>query len=75
MMGFKLIKETTQEEMIEELLASQRRMMEKMKINELKKYIIHDRQCQVTKRLVEEADLEDSSSGITGFLGLGGGDD
>jgi hypothetical protein len=75
MMGFKLIKEMTQEEMIEELLASQRRMMEKMKINELKKYIIHDRQCQVTKRLVEEADLEDSSSGITGFLGLGGGDD
>jgi hypothetical protein len=75
MMGFKLIKEMTQEEMIEELLASQRRMMGAMSVNDLKKYIIHDRQCQVTKRLVEEADLDDASSGITGFLGLGRDDD
>ena len=75
MMGFKLIKEMTQEEMIEELLASQRRMMEGMSLNDLKKYIIHDRQCQVTKRLVEEADLEDSPFGIQGLLGMNGSDD
>lgn len=75
MMGFKLIREMTKEEMIEESLASQRRMMTDMSNDVLKRYIIHDRQCQVTKRLVEEADLDDASTGITGFLGLGGSDD
>ena len=72
-MGFKLIREMTKEEMIEELLASQKRLMEAMELDTLKRYIIHDRQCQVTKRLVEEADLEEAPW-PTGLIGWGGND-
>jgi len=70
MMGFKLIREMTKEEMIEELLAGQKEMMVLMDEDNLKRYIIHHRHTQVMKRLVEEADLQEST-GITGFLGWG----
>jgi len=69
-MGFKLIREMTQEEMIEELLAGQKALMAEMDMDTLKKYIIHYRQGQVTKRLVEEADLSPEAYPI-GFLGFG----
>jgi len=69
-MGFKVIREMTKEEMIEELLAGQKEMMVTMELDSLKRYIIHYRQSQVTKRLVEEADLQDTPW-PSGLLGMG----
>jgi hypothetical protein len=69
-MGFKLIKEMTKEELIEELLAGQKEVMEAMEVDNLKRYVIHHRQTQVTKRLIEEADLEEAPW-PTGLIGWG----
>jgi len=68
-MGFKVIREMTKEEMIEELLAGQREIMVMMEMDNLKRYIIHYRQSQVTKRLIEEADLQEAPwpSGLLGM--------
>lgn len=68
--GFKIIREMTKEEMIEELLQAQREHLEKLGENELKQYIISVRTHQTQHRLMEEADL-DQPRGILGMFGMG----
>lgn len=68
MMGFKIIREMTKEEMVEELLAGQRVAMNKADLDTLKGYVIQARLHQTHERLMEEADIE-RPQGIFGMLG------
>lgn len=72
--GFKIIREMTKEEMIEELLQAQREHLEKLGENELKQYIISVRTHQTQHRLMEEADLE-QPRGFLGMFGMGDSDE
>lgn len=65
--GFKIIRDMTKEEIIEELVASQRIIMEAQTMDCLKQHLIHFRVVAVQKRLCEEADLTPSIFG--GLLG------
>jgi hypothetical protein len=70
--GFKIIRDMTKEEIIEELVASQRVIMEAQTLDCLKQHLIHFRTVAVQKRLCEEADLEPTVFG--GLLGRGDDD-
>lgn len=72
--GFKIIREMTKEELIEEILIAQREHLEKQEINDLKQAVITVRTHQTQHRLMEEADLE-QPRGFLGMLGMGGNDD
>jgi len=56
--GFKLIREMSKEELIEEILAAQKEHYIKQDIDALKQAVITIRTHQVQHRLIEEADLE-----------------
>lgn len=68
-MGLKIIREMSKEEIIDELLASQREVMERTELDHLKRHLIQFRVAQVQQRLAEEADLEPGF--FSGLLGTG----
>ena len=72
--GFKIIREMTKEELIEEILIAQKEHLERQEINDLKQAVITVRTHQTQHRLMEEADLE-QPRGFLGMLGMGGNDD
>lgn len=57
-LGFKIIREMTKEEMIAELMKSQRILFEQQDEDTLKRHVIQARLMFTQRRLVEEADLE-----------------
>lgn len=60
MHGFKIIGDMTKDEMIEELLAYQRQMLDSLPDEEMKRHIIQIRMASVQRRFVEEAKLQDA---------------
>ena len=56
--GFKLIREMTKEELVEEIITAQRDYYTKQEVDALKQAVITVRTHQVQHRLIEEADLE-----------------
>lgn len=65
--GFKIIREMSKDELIEELLAAQKEVMQRTDVDTLKRHVITFRTAQVQQRLCEEADL--APQHIIGFLG------
>lgn len=66
-LGFKVIGEMAKEELIEEILATQRIILDSMTMTDLKQHVVQGRVAAVTKRLYEEAGI--TPCGIGGLFG------
>ena len=73
--GFKVIRDMTREEMLAELLAYQRRILEPQETMQLRSYIATARLEAYKKRLLDEAGLRETGGLLGGLVATEDSDD